>query len=249
MKVEGMGSMGEGRQSAGGLARWIAPLMLAVALGLAACQSTPMADNAQIGKPLPPPDTTQVQVSGATEYHIGPMDVLDINVFQVPDLTRTVQVDAAGQITLPLIGQVSVAGKTVTQVQEDIAAKLAAKYLQSPDVTVFVKEFTSQKVTVDGSVNQPGVYAISGRTTLLQAIAMARGTDRDANLKRVVIFRTINNQRMAAVFDVGLIRAGRMDDPEIFGNDVVVIDRDGAKSVLRGITGAVPIFSVFRPIG
>jgi polysaccharide export outer membrane protein len=244
MKVEGMGLKAEGQ-----LARWIAPLVLALTLGLAACGSTPMADNAQIGTPLPPPDTTQVQVSGATEYHIGPMDVLDINVFQVPDLTRTVQVDAAGQITLPLIGQVSVAGKTVTQVQSEIAAKLAAKYLQSPDVTVFVKEFTSQKVTVDGSVNQPGVYAISGRTTLLQAIAMARGTDRDANLKRAVIFRTINNQRMAAVFDIGQIRAGRMDDPEIFGNDVVVVDRDGTKSVLRGITGAVPIFSIFRPVG
>lgn len=233
----------------GRLTRWIAPLALALSLGLAACGSTPMADNAQIGTPLPPPDTTQVQVSGATEYHIGPMDVLDISVFQVADLTRTVQVDAAGQITLPLVGQISVAGKTVTQVQTDIAAKLAAKYLQSPDVTVFVKEYTSQKVTVDGSVNQPGVYAISGKTTLLQAIAMARGADRDANLKRAVIFRTINSQRMAAVFDLAQIRAGRMDDPEIFGNDVVVVDRDGMKSVLRGITGAVPVFSVFRPVG
>ena len=242
--VEGMGSRGKGR-----LARWIAPVALALSLGLAACGSTKMVDTARIGTPLPPPDTTQVQVSGATEYHIGPMDVLDISVFQVADLTRTVQVDAAGQITLPLIGQVFVAGKTVTQVQSEIAAKLAAKYLQSPDVTVFVKEYTSQKVTVDGSVNQPGVYAISGKTTLLQAIAMARGTDKDANYKRVVIFRMINNQRMAAVFDIGQIRAGRMDDPEIFGNDVVVVDRDGMKSVLRGVTGAVPIFSIFRPVG
>lgn len=247
--VEGMGSRGAKSENGGRLARWIAPLALALTLGLAACQSTPMADSARIGTPLPPPDTTQVQVSGATEYHIGPMDVLDISVFQVADLTRTVQVDAAGQITLPLIGQVMVAGKTVTQVQSDIAAKLAAKYLQSPDVTVFVKEYTSQKVTVDGSVNQPGVYAISGKTTLLQAIAMARGTDKDANYKRVVIFRMINNQRMAAVFDIGQIRAGRMDDPEIFGNDVVVVDRDGMKSVLRGVTGAVPIFSIFRPVG
>jgi polysaccharide export outer membrane protein len=244
MMVEGMGLRAEGRRL-----RWIAPLVLALTLGLAGCESTKMADNAQMGTPLPPPDTTQMQVSGATEYHIGPMDVLDISVFQVADLTRTVQVDAAGQITLPLIGQVPVAGKTVTQVQKDIADKLAAKYLQSPDVTVFVKEFTSQKVTVDGSVNQPGVYAIAGKTTLLQAIAMARGTDRDANFKRVVIFRMIKNQRMAAVFDIGQIRAGRMDDPEIFGNDVVVVDRDGMKSVLRGLTGAVPIFSVFRPVG
>lgn len=241
--VEGMGNR------MGWMTRLIAPLVLALSLGLAACGSTPMADNAQIGTPLPPPDTTQVQVSGATEYHIGPMDVLDISVFQVADLTRTVQVDAAGQITLPLIGQVSVAGKTVTQVQDDIATKLQAKYLQSPDVTVFVKEFTSQKVTVDGAVMQPGVYAIAGKTTLLQAVAMARGTALDANLKRAVIFRTINNQRMAAVFDLAQIRAGRMDDPEIFGNDVVVIDRSGFKSTLRGITGAVPIFSVFRPLG
>lgn len=247
--VEGMGFRGAKSPKGSLTARWVAPLVLALTLGLAACQSTPMSDSAQVGMPLPPPDTTQMQVSGATEYHIGPMDVLDVSVFQVADLTRTVQVDAAGFITLPLIGQVPVAGKTVSQVQSDIAAKLSAKYLQSPDVTVFVKEFTSQKVTVDGSVKQPGVYAIAGKTTLLQAIAMARGTDQDANFKRVVIFRMINNKRMAAVFDIGQIRAGRMDDPEIFGNDVVVVDRDGMKSVLRGVTGAVPLFSVFRPVG
>jgi polysaccharide export outer membrane protein len=242
MAVEGMILQRESR-----MARGVAPIVLALTLGLAACASTPMSEKASIGKPLPPPDTAQIEVSGATTYHVGPMDVLDITVFQVPDLTRTVQVDAAGQITLPLIGQISAAGKTVGELQTDIANRLQAKYLQSPDVTVFVKEYTSQKVTVDGSVNQPGVYAIAGKTSLLQAVAMARGTAQDANTKRAVIFRTINSERMAAVFDLDQIRAGRMDDPEIYGNDVVVIDHSGVKGVLRNLTGAVPLMTIFRP--
>jgi polysaccharide export outer membrane protein len=225
----------------------LAVLLLAPVL-LAACASDSVGTTAQKGGYFAPPDP--VKLAPATQqagYRVGPMDVLDITVFQVPDLTRSVQVDAAGQIILPLIGSVNAAGKTVTELQEDVSARLREKYLQSPEVTIYVKEFASQKVTVEGAVVQPGVYPITGRTTLLQAVAMARGPDRVANESRVVVFRTINNQRMGAMFDIKAIRAGTADDPEVYGNDVVVVERSGMRSIFRDATGAVPLLGVFGP--
>lgn len=225
-----------------------AALMLVLPVLLAACSSTSVGTNAQVGGVMPPPDPVKLASAiDGSGYRIGPMDVLDISVFQVPDLTRQVQVDGGGQITLPLIGAVPAAGKSVSELQVDVATRLKARYLQSPEVTISVKEFASQKVTVEGSVTQPGVYPIAGRTTLLQALAMARGTDRMANEKRVVIFRTVNGQRMGALFDIGQVRAGTLDDPEIFGNDVVVVERSGAKSLFRDVTGATQLLGLFRP--
>ena len=84
-------------------------------------------------------------------YKIGAMDVLDISVFQVPELTKSVQVADTGTINLPLIGEVAVAGKTAQQVERDLTAKLGAKYLQNPQVTVYVKEYNSQQVTIQGA--------------------------------------------------------------------------------------------------
>lgn len=228
--------------------RILTVVLLPLLLAVASCGSTASGAGLQHGVAMPPPDP--VKLVGANQiggYRVGPMDVLDITVFQVPDLTRVAQVDAAGQIVLPLIGSVDAAGKTVAELQADLAVRLKDRYLQSPEVTIFVKEFASQKVTVEGSVGTPGVYPISGRTTLLQALAMARGTDRMAREDRVAIFRNVNNQRMAALFDIRAIRAGKMEDPEIYGNDMIVVERSGIKSVLGNITGALPVLGLFRP--
>lgn len=215
------------------------------ALVLAGCAST---DSSIPTAELPPPDPIALaQIGSAAEYHIGPMDTLDVNVFQAPNLNRTVQVDATGRIDLPLIGPIRAAGLTTTDLQKTITAALDQKYLQSPQVSVTVKEFVSQRVTVDGAVEQPGVYPITGRTTLLQAIAMAKGADqKSANEKQVVIFRTVNGERMAARFDLTEIRKGRADDPEIYGDDMVVVDRSGARSLLHGVTSTLPMLAVFR---
>jgi polysaccharide export outer membrane protein len=175
------------------------------------------------------------------------MDTLDINVFQAPNLNSTVQVDATGMIAMPLIGSVRAAGLTTKQLRQAITTALEQKYLQSPQVSVAVKEFVSQRVTVDGAVQQPGVYPIRGRTTLLQAIALAKGADqKSANEKQVVIFRTVNGERMAARFDLTEIRKGNANDPEIYGDDLVVVDRSGARSLLRSVTSTLPVLAVFR---
>lgn len=214
--------------------------LIGSALLLAACAS---GGPSGASTSLPPPDVARY--AEAREYVIGPSDMLEVAVFQAAQLDRTVEVDAQGRIDLPLVGAMTAAGKSPKQLSTDIAAALEQKYLQSPQVTVRVKEAASQKVTVEGSVAQPGVYPVTARTTLLQAIAMARGAERDANEKRVAIFRTVNDKRAVGVFDLTAIRQGKAEDPEVYGNDVVVVERSGAKSILQSITGVAPILGIF----
>ncbi|MDB5470603.1 MAG: hypothetical protein JWR84_2163 [Caulobacter sp.] len=225
-------------------------LTLVASVLLAACVNGgagKMADGALYGQALPPPDATRAVV-GAEEYRVGPMDTLDVSVYQAPDVSRIVQVDAAGQIGMPIIGAVPVAGKTVNEIRDELTVRLKARYLRSPEVTVSVKEFASQKVTVDGSVGQPGVYPLIGKTTLIQAVAMARGVNREANEKKVAIFRMVNSQRMVAVYDLNEIRTGKLADPQIYANDVVFVDRSGGKTMWRDVISAVPLIGMFVPV-
>lgn len=194
------------------------------------------------------PDTRAASgaYTGASEYRVGAQDLLEISVFQVADLNRIVRVNTNGQISLPLIGAVQAGGKTVQELEAAIAALLTESFLQNPQVSVFVKEYTSQRVTLEGAIKSPGVYPITGKTSLLQAIAMGGGLSDLANLQGVVVFRTVDGQRMAAVFDIKEIRAGNATDPQIYGDDIVVIDQSGAKTGLRRILEALPVFNMFR---
>jgi len=181
------------------------------------------------------------------DYRIGPLDVLDISVFQVPDLTKTVQVSANGIIRLPLIGEVKAAGKTPGNLEREIANELGAKYLQSPQVSVSVKEATSQRVTVEGAVKSPGVYPLVGQPTLLQTIVQAGGLDRVADKRGIVIFRTISGKRNAAKFDYAAIRDGKAEDPIIAGGDIIVVDESGSKAALRTVRETMGVFGLFSP--
>jgi len=190
---------------------------------------------------------TQSNVIESDDYRIGGTDLLAVSVFQVPDLSfPALRVDASGNIQMPLIGAVRAAGRTPNELSEDIRARLAAQYLRNPQVTVTVTEAASQKVTVDGDVKTPGVYEMRGRTTLVQAIAMAQGPTPTADLNSVAIFRTQNGQRMVAVFDLAAIRNGSAEDPVILGDDVIVVDRSRINAFFREVLGAVPALGVFR---
>jgi polysaccharide export outer membrane protein len=180
------------------------------------------------------------------DYRVGALDVLDVSVFQVPDLARTVQVSANGQISLPLIGAVDAAGKTTAELQGEIAQKYSATYLQSPQVSVFVRDAQSQRVTVSGEVTRPGVYPTSGPTTLVQMIATAGGLTDLAATDGVVILRQEGGARTAAKFNVADIQAGKASDPLVRGGDMVVVDRSGMKATMKGLRDTLPIFGAFR---
>lgn len=185
------------------------------------------------------------------DYRIGPLDSVSISVFQEPELSteRPIQVDAAGNINLPLVGLVSASGKTGSELSAEIAARLGERYLVDPQVTVAVSSSVSQKVSVQGEVTEPGVYDIKGPTTLLEALSLARGETRVAALRDVVVFRTIDGKRFGGVFDVESIRSGVADDPRILGNDVIVVGTSRTKSTWRDVLSAAPVLNVFRPLG
>lgn len=199
------------------------------------------------GVPLPPPDTTTASgaYQGGSDYRIGAQDLLEIAVFGVPDLSRTVRVNSSGQISLPLVGEVKAGGHTVPELEKVLAGQLAKSYLQNPQVSVFVKEFTSQRITVEGSLKNPGIYPITGKTTLLQAIAIAGGVDSLADMKGIVVFRQIQGKKMAAVFDLRDIRSGKTEDPQVFGDDVIVAEPSGSKTALRRFIEALPALGLF----
>jgi polysaccharide export outer membrane protein len=195
--------------------------------------------------PLPPPDVADSS-QGVGAYRIGPMDKLDISVFQVKDLTGTVDVDPAGKITLPLVGNVQVVGLTTTEVSKEIADHLRQGYVTDPVVTVTVKEAISQKVTVAGAVQKPGVYPISGYTTLTTAVALAQGTDPTrANEHKVRLIRTVNGKRIQASYNLVEIQRGKLPDPEVYGNDTIVVDNSTSRGILRDIATATPLFYLF----
>jgi polysaccharide export outer membrane protein len=183
------------------------------------------------------------------EYRLSPMDKVDVTVFDEPDLSsKGTAIDASGNINLPLVGSILAAGKTQSELSRDLAAKLGQKYLRNPQVTVSVVQSGTQTVTVQGEVTEPGVYPINGPTSLLQAIAIAKGETKIAALKKVVVFRTLDGKRYGAVFDVSSIRTGRAQDPEILGNDLIIVGTSPAKSAWHDLLTAAPLLNVFRPI-
>lgn len=190
--------------------------------------------------PAPTPD------NAARSYRIGPLDTIAVTVFQEPDLTvKDVPVDASGSVILPLIGELHAADLTTAQLSAEIARRLQSRYLENPQVSVLVETSVSQKVTVEGSVTEPGVYEIKGRTTLLDALAMAKGTSRVAALDQVVIFREINGQTQGALFSAKKITLGQQPDPEILGNDTVVVGLSNIKAAWRDILTASPLIGAF----
>lgn len=217
-----------------------------IAAALAGCGGSRM-DIAQMTA-AQPVDLQAIQAGAIPQgqARIGVGDKLDVNVFQVPDLSlKDLIVDTSGNIHLPLIGSVRGMGRTSNELSSDIAARLGARYLRNPQVTVIVTEAASQKITVDGAVTKPGVYEMRGSTSLLQAVAMAEGPSRAADLTNVAVFRSINGQRAVALFDLSAIRQGRAADPEVLGDDIIVVDTSRLNVVMREVLSALPGLAVF----
>ena len=104
---------------------------------------------------------------------------------------------------------------------------------------------TSQRITLEGALTKPGIYPITGRTSLLQAIALAEGVTDLADLEGVVILRTVKGKRMGAVFDLAQVRAGNAPDPQIYGDDVVVVEKSGSRSAFREFIRSIPAIGIF----
>lgn len=187
-------------------------------------------------------------VAAPGDYLIGPQDLLKVEVFGVPDLNRSVRVNSSGQISLPLIGSVQAAGLTGEQLAADIATRLAKDYLQNPQVTIFIEEFTSQRVTVTGAVKAPNIFPLKGRMTLLQVVAAAGGPTSVANRNSAQILRLDpSGARKTLQYDLAAIRDGEAPDPEIQGEDVVLVSTSAIKETIKDATEfIVPFWPFWR---
>ena len=116
------------------------------------------------------------------DYRIGPEDLLEISVFEDEKLNKAVRVSSQGNISLTLIGVIRVKGLTANELEREIRDLLAEKYLQDPHVSVFIKEYRSQRISVIGSVEKPSVFEVTGQKTILDALALAGGLKQDAGM-------------------------------------------------------------------
>lgn len=121
------------------------------------------------------------------EYRIGSKDLLEISVFGLDEMNKTVRVSEDGKISLPLLGEVDVQGLTKSEIEKKLTRLLEEKYLQNPQVTVFIKEYQSKRVSVLGAVKSPGPYELLGLQTLLQIISQAGGLTQDAGDEIIVM--------------------------------------------------------------
>ena len=215
---------------------------------MAGCTSTPkLGGDPQLrvlpATELPAPSRTDFSLP-SSPYYVGAFDKLTIDVFGIPELSqRQVQVDASGRISFPLAGAVDVAGKTPGEISEQLARALKANYVRAPQVTVNLTDTVSQLLTVEGQVTKPGQYPVIGRMTLLRAMAVAGGTTEFSKLNDVIIFRTVQGERLAALYDLNAIRHGKYADPDVYANDVVMVGDLSGRRLFKDILQIVPLLT------
>jgi polysaccharide biosynthesis/export protein len=215
--------------------RWLPP---ALALLASACSGPTMIDTGRVAitaaDQLPAPTIADL-ARGQRPHLIGPFDRLSVELFGLPDLSRQVQVDANGQVSLPLVGTIAVGGRTPEEVAQLLTERFRVNHVRDPRVTVGVLETVSQTFAVDGEVRLPGVYPAAGSMTLMRAVARAQGTNEFARTNHVVVFRTVDGRQMAALYDLRAIRLGAYEDPPVYPQDVIVVGESQARRIFPQI--------------
>jgi polysaccharide export outer membrane protein len=169
--------------------------------------------------------STSQAVSSSNEYVIGPGDVLAINVWKEPEISRVVPVRPDGQISLPLMGDLGATGLTPLKLQAKITEKLKA-YIANPEVTVIVQEVHSQKFNIVGAVSKPGNYPLMKPMRVLDAIAVAGGFQEFAKTKKIYVLRTKpDGSQQRIPFNYKAVIAGKNlnQNVELEPGDTVVV--------------------------
>ncbi len=190
----------------------------------------------------------KVSLTIGKDYRISANDLIEIDLPDIDALKRTLRVNAAGLVSLPLVGSVQIAGLTSEGAERRIAERYQEKYLQNPQVAVFIKEFTAERITMEGAVVKPGIYPVTGQLTLLRALALAGGFGPIANSSEVMLFRVdeTTKKREMLTFDVEKIRTGKSEDPPVKGDDLIVVQRDSTRRLLKDSI-IRDVFDTFNP--
>jgi len=220
---------------------------LACSLLLAGCNSGFRSDVSEASSgELAPPKLDTTQSNKRAEYRLAADDIIEVSVYQVPDLNRSVQVDGSGRVLLPLVGMMQASGKTIRELEAELAKRLGERYLKSPQVAVFLKESSGQRIILEGEVKTPGLTQARGAITLMGAIAAVGGFSDTADLSSVFIIRQTEKGRTAARFDAAQIRAGTVADPQVYGGDTIVVDNSSGKMAWKYFRDTLPILQVFK---
>jgi polysaccharide export outer membrane protein len=160
------------------------------------------------------PETRVTRQVGA-DYKIGADDVLTINVWHEPEVSRNVPVRPDGNISLPLLGDVHAAGLTPTQLRNELQVRFSL-YLKNPSVSVIVAEIRSQRINILGQVGRPGTYPLIPPMTVIDAIAAAGGLKEFAKPKKIYVLRTLaNGQRQRIKFDYNDVLKGKRGSKDL----------------------------------
>lgn len=189
-----------------------------------------------------------------SDYRIGPNDILDINIFEAPEMNREVRVSAGGEISLPLLETVDVSGLTPRELETLLEERLHQKYMKDPHVGVFVRDVESHPVSVMGAVRKPGVYQLRGSKTLLELLSMAEGLADDAG-DTVLILRgaalgspqptppgPVEDESNPSLHSVAKVNLKELLDstdarnnPEVCPGDIVKVSRAGVVYVVGAV--------------
>ena len=206
-------------------------------------QSTPARGQAPKGTVQVPPFQQEDFISNrpantptsraGEEYLIGKDDLIEVTVFEVPELSATPRVTPSGSISLPLLGPIDVAGHTPQEVERKIEEGLKKNYINDPHVTVFVREYASQPVSVLGAVRLPGIYQIKGQKYLLDMLAMAQGLDQTSAGKTIQVLRRSSDasqpQQSISVSTEDLFQNGKTElNIPIQAGDVINVLQSGS---------------------
>lgn len=224
--------------------QWFAaPLILLAVAGCAKTRPLGGSPDVQVidAHDLPVPTAVDT-VSGAHAYRIGVGDELTVDVAGFEETKeRKFVVDGNGRISVPQAGGFQALDKTPEQIEVEIVDALKRNFVRNPVVSVNVSEVRSQNMTVDGQVTEPGVYPVTGKTTLVQAIARAKGLSEFARLEDVVIFRTVGDRRYVALYNLEAIRRGAYPDPQVYPEDVVLVGESRGRRMFKDILMASPL--------
>lgn len=222
--------------------------VLLIAAALAGCGERPQLQSSsrltvvRDEAELPAPSRVDLTAADRPSL-IGPLDTIQVDVFNVPELGREMQVDASGRISMPLVGTIDARGKTADELARAIETALRGRYVRNPEVTINIKSSVSQVVTVDGQVVEPGLYPVTNQMTLMRAIASAKGLTEFARADDVVILRSVDGRRMAGLYNIGAIRGGTYDDPAIYANDVIVVGDSPQRRLFRDFISLSPLLA------
>lgn len=217
-----------------------------LALSVSACGGNKeygLAPNTQLTQAEAMPLPVGVESDGGFIYALGPLDKITIEVTGLPDMRRDVTVDAQGMVAFPMAGSIEARGLTPTQLARQIEDRLRQNYVRTPEVQVNLVESTSNVITLDGQVNQPGLYPVYRQTSLSQAVARAGGEGQLARISTVMLFREVGDAEYLGLYDLRAIRYGNYADPQVYPGDRIVVDESQTRRWINSVQGVTNLLT------